>query len=69
MMLELIKRQARLLGLDAKRWNHAEPSPEHAQVKPTVWDLLAHSEPTDLETIRRIQELDPIEKPEHAKDP
>jgi hypothetical protein len=32
-------------------------------VQPTVWNLLAKVGPTDLETIKRIQELEPIEKP------
>jgi hypothetical protein len=36
-------------------------------VQPTIWNLLAQAGPTDLETIKRIQELDPIEKPDPAK--
>jgi hypothetical protein len=35
-------------------------------VQPTVWSLLAQAEPTDLETLKRIQELDPIKKPDYA---
>jgi hypothetical protein len=32
-----------------------------------IWNHFAQAPPTDLETIKRIQELDPIKKPEHAK--
>jgi hypothetical protein len=38
-------------------------------VQPTIWNFLAQAPPTDLETKKQIQELDPIEKPDHAKEP
>ena len=64
-----MEREAELLGLDAETRNRMErPSvtevrPSGNRVQPTVWNLLAQAEPTDSETIKRIQELDPIEKP------
>ena len=67
MALDLMEREAKLLGLDAEMRNQLESLPDRSQVQPTIWNLLAQAGPTDLETIRRIQELDPIEKPEHAK--
>jgi hypothetical protein len=57
--------RAKLLGLDAEVRNRME-RPEQSRVQPTVWSLLAQVPPTDLETIERIQELDPIEKPDDA---
>jgi hypothetical protein len=69
MALQLMEREAKLLGLDAATRNRIERSPERSHVQPTVWNLLAQVGPTDLETIKRIQELDPIEKPERAKEP
>jgi hypothetical protein len=69
MALELMEREAKLLGLDAATRNRIERSPERSHVQPTVWSLLAQAGPTDLETIRRIQELDPIQKPDQAKNP
>jgi hypothetical protein len=67
-----MEREAKLLGLDAKNRNHPAPPgppPGSSQLQPTVWSLLAQAEPTDLETIKRIQELDPIQKPDQAKNP
>jgi hypothetical protein len=69
MMLDLMEREAKLLGLDAETRSHAEPPPDRSHVQPTVWTILAQAPPTDLETIKRIQELDPIEKPDDAKEP
>ena len=66
MALDLMEREAKLLGLDAEMRNHVE-RPERSQVQPTIWSLLAQAEPTDLETLKQIQDLDPIEKPHHAK--
>jgi hypothetical protein len=68
MALDLIERETKLLGLDAATRNRIE-WPDHSQVEPTVWNLLAQAPPTELETLRRIQELDPIEKPGCAKEP
>jgi hypothetical protein len=67
MALDLMEREAKLLGLDAEVRNHVEPPSDRSQVQQTVWSLIAKAEPTDLETIRRIQEADPIEKLDHAK--
>jgi hypothetical protein len=67
MALDLMEREAKLLNLDAKTRNRIEPTPERSQVQPTIWNLLAQAPPTDLETLKRIQELDPIAKPDHAK--
>jgi len=73
MMLDLMEREAKLLGLDAatrnrmERPDHSRVQPERTQVEPTIWSLLAQAEPTDVETIKRIQELDPIEKPERYR--
>jgi hypothetical protein len=67
MALGLMEREAKLLGLDAEMRNHHKPPPDRSQVQPTVWSLIAKAEPTDLETLKRIQELDPIEKPHYAK--
>ena len=53
--------------LDAEMRNQMEPPPDRGQVQPTTWSLLARAGPTDLETLKRIQELDPIQKPEPAK--
>ena len=64
--LDLMEREAKLLGLDAETRNPME-RPRDSHVPPTIWNLLAQAGPTDLETIKRIQELDPIEKPDHAK--
>jgi hypothetical protein len=64
--LELMEREAKLLGLDAKNGNHPAPPgppPDSSQLQPTVWSLLAQAAPTDQALIERIQELDPIEKP------
>jgi hypothetical protein len=68
MALDLMEREAKLLGLDAEMRNRMERPPGRTQVQPTVWSLLAKVGPSDLETLKRIQELDPIEKPDHAKD-
>ena len=68
MMLDLMEREAKLLGLDAATRNRIE-RPDRIQVQPTLWNLLAQAGPTDVETIKRIQELDPIEKPDDAKEP
>jgi hypothetical protein len=62
-MLDLMEREANLLGLDAKIRNRAEPPADRSHVQPTIWNHLAQAPPTDLETLKRIQELDPIEKP------
>jgi hypothetical protein len=51
------------LGLDAEMRNRMERPPGRTQVQPTVWNLLAKVGPSDLETLKQIQELDPIEKP------
>jgi hypothetical protein len=67
MMRDLMEREAKLLGLDAKTRNHAEPPPDRSHVQPTIWNLLAQAPSIDLETPKRIQELDPIEKPGTAK--
>jgi hypothetical protein len=67
MALDLMEREAKLLGLDAETRNHLERPPGRTQVQPTVWNLLAKVGPSDLETLKRIQELDPIQKPEPAK--
>lgn len=69
MALDLMEREAKLLGLDAEMRNCMERLPERTQVQPTAWGLLAQTPPTDLETVMRIQELDPIEKPDHAPEP
>jgi len=66
MMLDLMEREAKLLGLDAATRNRIE-RPDRIQVQPTLWNLLAQAGPTDVETIKRIQELDPIEKPERYR--
>ena len=58
MMLDLMEREAKLLGLDAATRNRME-RPDRSQVQPTVWSLLAQAPPTDLETLKRIPELDP----------
>ena len=66
MALGLMEREAKLLGLDAKIRNHPTPPappPDRSHVQPTIWNLLAQVGPTDLETIKRIQDLDPIKKP------
>jgi hypothetical protein len=55
MMRDLIEREAKLLGLDAKTPNHAEPPPDRSHVRPTIWNLLAQAPPTGLETPKRIQ--------------
>jgi hypothetical protein len=68
MALDLMEREAKLLGLDAEMRNHVEPPPNRSQVQPTIWNLLAKIGPSDLETLKRIQEFDPIERP-HAKEP
>jgi predicted transcriptional regulator len=67
--VHVMERQAKLLGLDAAMRNRKEPSPDLSHVQPTIWNVLAQAGPTDLETIKRIQELDPIEKPDDAKEP
>ena len=67
MMRDLMEREAKLLCLDAKTRNHAEPPPDRRHVQPTIWNLLAQAPSIDLETPKRIQELDPIEKPGTAK--
>jgi hypothetical protein len=76
MALDLMEREAKLLGLDAETRNRMkrrprgnQPQPGGNQIKPTIWSLLAQVAPTDLETITRIQELEPIKKPEQAKKP
>ena len=61
-----MEREAKLLGLDVETRNRVERS-HQIQVQPMVWSLLAEAAPTDLETIKRIQELDPIEEPDYAK--
>lgn len=69
MALKLMEREAKLLGFDAATQKRIERSPERSQMQPTIWSLLAQAVPTDLETIKRIQELDPIERPLRAKEP
>jgi hypothetical protein len=69
MALELMEREAKLLGLDAKTRKHMEPTADRSQVQPTVWSFFAQAAPTDLALIKRIQELDPIEKPERTEEP
>jgi hypothetical protein len=66
--VDVMERQAKLLGLDAGTGSHVLPPAERRQPEPTVWDVLAQAPPTDLETIKRIQELDPVEKPDHVKE-
>lgn len=61
--LDLMEREAKLLGLDAKTRSRGEPPPDRSHAQPTVWSLVAQVGPTDLETLKRIQELDPIQKP------
>jgi hypothetical protein len=61
--VHVMERQAKVLGLDKETWSHVEPPAERRQLEPTVWNVLAQAPPTDLETLKRIQELDPIEKP------
>jgi hypothetical protein len=68
MALRLMEREAKLLGLDEAQ-KRIERSPERTQVQPTTWGLFAQAPPTHLKTIKRIRELDPIEKPERAKEP
>jgi hypothetical protein len=69
MALGLLDREAKLLGLDAETRNRMQLPPDRSRVQPTIWNYLAQAPPTDLETIKRIQELDPIQKPERAKEP
>jgi hypothetical protein len=64
MALALMEREAKLLVLDAEMRNRLERPPDRSQVQPTIWNYLAQAPPTDLETLKRIQELDPIEKPD-----
>jgi hypothetical protein len=66
MALDLIEREAKLLGLDAEMRNHVE-RPVSAPHRGTVFDLLASVEPLSAEMLKQIQELDPIVKPYHAK--
>jgi hypothetical protein len=66
---DLMERETKLLGLDAETRNHVKLPPERSQVQPTVWSLLAKVGPSDLETLKRIQELDPIERPDNSKEP
>jgi hypothetical protein len=47
--------------------NPAATGPDRSHVQPAIWNLLAQAPPTDLETLKRIQGLDPIGNPEHAK--
>ena len=47
--------------------NQVQPGGD--QVQPTIWNLLAQAPGTDLEMLKRIQELDPIENPTTPKNP
>ena len=47
--------------------NQVQPGGD--QVQPTIWNLLAQAPGTDLEMLKRIQELDPIEKPDDTQEP
>jgi hypothetical protein len=67
MALGLLDREAKLLGLAAETRNRMERPPGRTQVQPTVRNLLAKVGPSDLETLKRIQELDPIEDPTAPK--
>jgi hypothetical protein len=76
MMLDLMEREARLLDLeaklldlDAKTWAYAEPPPDRSHVQPTIWSLLAQAGPTDLETIKQIKELDPVDRGARNRSP
>jgi hypothetical protein len=64
--LDLMEREAKLLGLDAEMRNHVE-RPVSAPHRGTVFDLLAQVEPLSVKMLKQIQELDPIKKPDHAK--
>jgi hypothetical protein len=66
MALDLMEREAKLLGLDAEMRNHVE-RPVSAPHRGTVFDLLAQVEPLSVKMLKQIQELDPIKKPDHAK--
>jgi hypothetical protein len=66
MALGLLDREAKLLGLDAETRNRME-RPVSAPHRGTVFDLLAQVEPLSAEMLKQIQDLDPIEKPDHAK--
>jgi hypothetical protein len=66
MALGLLDREAKLLGLDVETRNRME-RPVSAPHRGTVFDLLAQVEPLSAEMLNQIQDLDPIEKPDHAK--
>jgi len=66
MALDLMEREAKLLGLDAKTRERME-RPESTPHRGTVFDLLAHVEPLSAEMLKQIQELDPIEKPDRKR--
>jgi hypothetical protein len=52
-----------------ERLSSNQVQPGGDQVQPTIWNLLAQAPGTDLEMLKRIQELDPIEKPDDTQEP
>jgi hypothetical protein len=68
MVLGLLEREAKLLSLDAPpRIANIEEATGSGPGQGTVFELLARVEPLSAEMLKQIQELDPIEKPDHAK--
>src|SRR6202022_3617223 len=61
--VRISERRAKLLGLDAPN-THRITGPGDGPVQ--IMSLLAHVPPMDVEMPRRIQELEPIEKPAGA---
>ena len=61
--VRISERRAKLLGLDAPN-THRITGPGDGPVQ--IMSLLAHVPPMDVEMLRRIQELEPIQKPAEA---
>jgi len=61
--VRISERRAKLLGLDSPN-THRITGPENGPIQ--FMNLFAHVPPTDVEMLRRIQELEPIVKPAGA---
>ena len=67
MVLGLLEREAKLLGLDSEMQNHLERRDGAPDDRGAVFNLRARVEPLSAAMLKQIQELHPIEKPDHAK--
>jgi hypothetical protein len=62
MVLDLMEREAKLLGLDASPRTANIEEATGSGDRGTVFDLLARIESMSMELLKQIQELDPPEK-------